>query len=155
MRERFGVTTLQFDSEEARRSIESAISGSPLAAQFGMRIHALDPERGAVEVGFTPGPAFTQTFDVIQGGAVATMLDFAMGMAMHARLPESRRFASVSLNVSFLRAVKPGPCIVTGEIERMGRRLVFARAALRGPDGSIGATATSVLAIADDGASGG
>ena len=81
------------------------------------------------------------------------MLDFAMGMATHARLPDTQRFASVSLNISFLRPVEPGRCVATGDIERIARRLAFARASLRGPDGAIGATATSVLAIADDGAS--
>jgi uncharacterized protein (TIGR00369 family) len=140
---------MQFDVEEARRSIERAIAGSPLAAAFAMTLRSLDAERGTVEIGFAPGPSFTQTFDVIQGGAVATMLDFAMGMAMHARLPDTRRFASVSLNVAFLRAVKPGPCIAIGEIEKMGRKLVFARASLAGADGVTSATATSVLAIAD------
>ena len=139
-----------FDTERAERAIRSALAGSPLAGELGATLRTIDDESGVVEMGFAPGPAFTQTFGVVQGGAVATMLDFAMGMAAHARVPESRRFATVSLNVSFIRPVTAGACSARGEIERLGRRLIFARASLCGPDGTTGATATSVLALADE-----
>jgi uncharacterized protein (TIGR00369 family) len=132
----------------ARQVVETAIAASPLARRLGARIAEIAPEAGRVSVQFSPGPEFVQAFDVIQGGVVATMLDFAMAFAAHAHLPEGVRFASASLNVAYLRPAETGSYLAVGEIEKAGRSLIFARATLRRDDDTPVATATSVIALA-------
>ena len=138
------------DSREARarRVVEAAIDGSPLARTLGARIVEIAPEAGRVSVQFSPGAEFVQAFNVIQGGVVATMLDFAMAFAVHAHLSEGTRFASASLNVAYLRPAETGTYLAVGEIEKVGRSLIFARATLRRDGDTPVATATSVIAIA-------
>jgi acyl-CoA thioesterase len=87
----------------------------------------------------------------VQGGAVSAMLDFAMAAAIMTTLDDHVHFATASLTVSFLAAVKPGPLLADGEVDRIGRRNGFARASLRAESGdTILATASSVLTILRD-----
>jgi uncharacterized protein (TIGR00369 family) len=119
---------------------------SPLLAALGTTI--LSAGSGRIVLRFEPEPLFLQGASVVQGGAVSAMLDFAMAAAIMTALADDVHFATASLTVSFLAAVKPGPLLAAGEVDRLGRRNGFARASLRA-DGSdaILATASSVLTI--------
>jgi acyl-coenzyme A thioesterase PaaI-like protein len=82
---------------------------------------------------------------------VSAMLDFAMAAAIMTTLDDHVHFATASLTVSFLAAVKPGQLLADGEVDRIGRRNGFARASLRAESGdTILATASSVLTILRD-----
>ncbi len=122
---------------------------NPLAAALGARLLQVDAVRQRVVLDFLPGPLFVQGSGVLQGGAVASMLDFAMAFATLAVLPMERRCATVQLATSFLRAAPAGRCQAIGEIEKLGRSMAFTRAELRPADGGpLLATASSTLAIA-------
>lgn len=102
---------------------------------------------GQVELRFTPGELFVQGRGVVQGGAVAAMLDFAMGFAALTQLDGDHTATTVNLNVAFLRPVQAGPLVAVGEVERAGRTLVFTRARLEDGQGRVVATATSTLPV--------
>jgi uncharacterized protein (TIGR00369 family) len=123
-----------------------AFNSSPLLVALGTQI--LSASSGRITLRFTPEPVFLQGASVVQGGAVSAMLDFAMAAAIMTKLDDKLHFATASLTVSFLAAVKQGPLVADGEVDRLGRRNGFARAQLRAADGdTILATATSVLTI--------
>ncbi|MBV8512799.1 MAG: PaaI family thioesterase, partial [Xanthobacteraceae bacterium] len=97
---------------------------------------------------FEPGREFLQGNGVVQGGIVTAMLDMTAAFAVLATLPDDRTAATASLTVSFLSAVRPGPLLATGLVERAGRRLIFARAQLESaPDGTLLATASVVMSV--------
>jgi uncharacterized protein (TIGR00369 family) len=123
-----------------------AIDSIPLGTALCGKL--LAHKNDTLRIAFQPGRDFLQGNDVVQGGIVATMLDMTAAFAVLATLPDERTAATVSITVSFLAAVRPGPLVATGTIERAGRRLIFARAQLEsGPDGALLATASVVMSV--------
>ena len=122
-----------------------AVETNPLAAS--LRAELLRLADGRLEMAFAPGAEFLQGAQVIQGGVVGAMLDFAMGFVVMATLPEGLTTATAQLAVSYFKPVLAGRCTVAAEIERSGRTLAFTRATLRDASGTVLATATSVCSI--------
>jgi uncharacterized protein (TIGR00369 family) len=113
-----------------------------------LRAKLLARKGDALQIAFEPGQEFLQGNGVVQGGIVTTMLDMTAAFAVLATLPDDRTAATASLTVSFLSAVRPGPLLATGLVERAGRRLIFARAQLESaPDGALLATASVVMSV--------
>ena len=101
-----------------------------------------------IRVGFDPSREFLQGNGVVQGGIVAAMLDLTAAFASLATLREGQTAATASLSISLQAAVRAGPLIGTGFVERAGRRLIFARAQLQGGDGSeLLASAHTVMSV--------
>ena len=90
---------------EGRRDV--AAPTNPLAESLGMTIRAAAD--GRVTAGFVADSRFTQGNGVIQGGILATMLDFGMVFAAFSVIPADRTLATVSQTTSFLRPAAPGP----------------------------------------------
>ncbi len=123
-----------------------AIDSNPLGT--ALRARLLDRKGATLQIAFEPGREFLQGNGVVQGGIVTTMLDMTAAFAVLATLPDDRTAATASLTASFLSAVRPGPLLATGLVERAGRRLIFARAQLESaPDGALLATASVVMSV--------
>jgi uncharacterized protein (TIGR00369 family) len=97
---------------------------------------------------FNPGEQYLQGAGVLQGGILATMLDFSMAFITLAELPEEASCATAQLNVHYLKAARPGMYIVESGIEKSGRRLVFTYASIA-PEagGDPVASATGVFSV--------
>jgi len=128
---------------EGRRDVP--VPTNPLAESLGMVIRTA--EEGRVTAGFAADARFTQGNGVIQGGILATMLDFGMVFAAFSVIPADRTLATVAQTTSFLRPAAPGAFTVEAEVERAGRHVVHARAAIRDAAGQTVATATAPLAV--------
>jgi len=127
----------------------TAVDTNPMAQALGMRLIDIDAQAGRIRLEFEPAPYFVQGTNVLQGGAVAGMLDFAMAFATLATVGAQQSCASVNLNTSFLKAAGPGRYVAVGELDRRARTMAFASATLATadePDAPV-ATATSVLVI--------
>lgn len=124
------------------------IDSNPVAVALRAMLVTVDAKRGAAELRFEPGVEHLHGAGNVQGGVVATMLDFALAFALSARLPMEQTHATASLNVHFIRAVGLGSVTATAQVDRVGRRLGFASARLCATaSGDLLATATSVMAI--------
>lgn len=125
-----------------------AVDSNALTKALKCRILEADAAKGVVRLDFEPDEFFLQGNNVVQGGAVAAMLDFAMAFAALAVLPDDQGGTTTSMTVSYLRAVKPGRYEATGSLDKRGRTVIFARAELRpAGGGDLVATATSVMAV--------
>jgi uncharacterized protein (TIGR00369 family) len=125
-----------------------AFDANPMARALGTVLQAADLRAGQVTLAFEPDPLFIQGTGVIQGGALAAMLDFAMAFATLAQLPVGGSCATVNLNTAFLRPAPRGRYLAHGEVERRGRQLAFTHARLvREDGGQTVASATSTLAL--------
>lgn len=124
------------------------VDSNALTKALRCRLLSADPATGKVRVAFEPGEQFLQGNNVIQGGIVATMLDFAMAFAAMSALPEGQGGTTTSMTVSYLRPVKPGRYEAVATLDKKGRSVLFARAELW-PEGGgdLVATATSVMSV--------
>lgn len=81
----------------------------------------------------------------MHGGVIVAMLDSVAGSAIHTTLPAGVGYTTVSINTSFLRAVRgdTGVLRAEGRLLRAGRRVALAEAELTAPDGTLYAHATA------------
>lgn len=133
----------RFAAESAAQA--RPIDSSPMLRALRAEVVRVDRTVGFVELCFEPEDTFVQGGGVIQGGAVAAMLDFGMAFAALALNEPGQSAGTVSMSISYLRAVRHGRLKVMGEVERAGRSMVFARAVLTQPDGTPLASALSTL----------
>lgn len=128
--------------------LPTPVRSNALAIELGTTLMQASANPGAVVLHCRPSALFVQGAGVLQGGALAAMLDFAMSFAGLIDAPAGRAVTTTMLNVAFLRAAPRGDYRVVGEIERLGRNAGFARARLYAEEGAEPvATATSALLI--------
>jgi uncharacterized protein (TIGR00369 family) len=83
----------------------------------------------------TPGPAFLNPMGGIHGGWYATLLDSAMGCAVHSKMPPGRGYTTAELSINIVRAIGPKVQRVRaeGKVLHAGRQLATAEGRLYGP----------------------
>ena len=99
----------------------------------------------------TPGPAHLNPMGGIHGGWYATLLDSAMGCAVHTRMPAGRGYTTAELSLNIVRAIgaKAPRVRAEGKVLHAGRQLATAEARLYGPDGTLYAHATTTCLVFD------
>lgn len=97
----------------------------------------------------TPGPAHLNPMGTIHGGWYATLLDSALGCAVHTMMPAGRGYTTAELGVNLVRAIGPkAPRVrAEGKVIHCGRQLATAEARLYGPDGTLYAHATTTCLV--------
>lgn len=98
-----------------------------------------------------PGPHLLNPMGTIHGGWFATLLDSALGCAVHTRMPAGRGYTTAELSVNIVRALTPQVPRVRaiGKVLHCGRQLATADAQLVGPDGTLYAHATTTCLVFD------
>ncbi len=86
---------------------------------------------------------------IVHGGYAATLLDSAVGCAVHSRLPAGQAYTTLELKVAYHRALtkESGPVKAEGVVLTLGRRVAFAEGKLTDAQGRLCASATSTLLI--------
>ncbi len=109
-----------------------------------------------VERGFTifqgqPGAAHLNPMGSVHGGWYATMLDSALGCAVHTMLPVGKAYTTAELSVNLVKAISPKVQRVRaeGRVLHCGRQLATAEARLLGPDGTLYAHGTTTCLVFD------
>ncbi|WP_295376543.1 PaaI family thioesterase [uncultured Pseudacidovorax sp.] len=87
----------------------------------------------------------------VHGGWFATLLDSALGCAVHTSLPAGRSYTTAELGINMVRAITPQVSRVRaiGQVIHCGRQLATAEARLVGPDGTLYAHATTTCLVFD------
>lgn len=85
----------------------------------------------------------------VHGGWYATLLDSALGCAVHTMMPAGRAYTTAELGVNIVRAAshKTGPLRAIGTVIHCGRQLATAEARIVGPDGKLYAHATTTCLV--------
>ncbi|HEV2818351.1 MAG TPA: PaaI family thioesterase [Allosphingosinicella sp.] len=128
-------------------SIFTRLPAPPAAATLGWELVREDPEAGTIEIAFHPGEAFLNPRGTIQGGFVAAMLDDTMGPALVSKNDGACIPATIDMNVTFLRAVRPGRVIGKGRVVSQGKTIAFLEGELFDTEGNLLARATSSARI--------
>ena len=87
----------------------------------------------------------------VHGGWYATILDSALGCAVHTMLPAGRGYTTSQLNLQLVRSIPLSVERVqaVAEVVHCGRQLATAQSQLLGPDGCLYAHATCTCLIFD------
>jgi acyl-CoA thioesterase len=128
--------------------LQALLAGTPLYSENGITLTRAEP--GLVAVSFTPGPGHVNVQGLVHGGLVALLADTAMGFAVRTQLPEGRPHVTVQLGIQFLRPATGGAAVIaTGRTTKVGRTLAFATADVTAEEGSLIATATATISVAE------
>ena len=97
----------------------------------------------------TPGVAHLNPMGAVHGGWFATLLDSALGCAVHSMMPPGRGYTTAELGVNLVKAITPKVQRVRaiGTVIHCGRQLATAEARLLGPDGTLYAHATTTCLV--------
>jgi uncharacterized protein (TIGR00369 family) len=116
--------------------------------------HTLDFRPVVAEEGFVvfeghPTRAVYNPINSVHGGYAATLLDSAMGCAVHTMLKEGQGYTTLELKVAYHRAMsdRSGPVRAEGKVISLGRRAAFAEGRLVDKDGKLCATATTTCLV--------
>ena len=85
----------------------------------------------------------------VHGGWYATLLDSAVGCAVHTMMPVGRGYTTAELSVNIVRAAShaTGPLRAIGTVIHCGRQLATAEGRIVGPDGKLYAHATTTCLV--------
>jgi uncharacterized protein (TIGR00369 family) len=119
----------------------------PIAKTLDFMLIEVDKGRAVFQG--TPGPAHLNPMGTIHGGWYATLLDSALGCAVHTMMPPGRGYTTAELGVNLVRAInsKAPRVRAEGKVIHCGRQLATAEARLVGPDGTIYAHATTTCLV--------
>ena len=126
---------------------EGRISPPPIAALLGMRIVRIEP--GQVTFGLDVGEHLYNPIGSVHGGVFCTLLDSAMGCAVHTSLDRGQAYTTLELKVNLVKALTLNTPSVTatGQLISGGRRVVTASGQITGPDGALYAHATTTCLV--------
>jgi uncharacterized protein (TIGR00369 family) len=129
--------------------LRSELPGAPIASTLDFLL--VEVAEGRAVFQGTPGPAHLNPMGTVHGGWYATLLDSAMGCAVHTMLPAQRGYTTAELGVNLVRAIgaKAPRVRAEGRVIHCGRQLATAEARLVGPDGTLYAHATTTCLVFD------
>ena len=98
-----------------------------------------------------PGKKHLNPMGSVHGGWYATLLDSALGCAVHTLMPAGRGYTTAQLSLNIVKAIPAHVQRVRaeGQVVHCGRQLATAEARLVGPDGTLYAHATTTCLVFD------
>jgi uncharacterized protein (TIGR00369 family) len=110
---------------------------APLGVALGLRLIAVAD--GVVVFEGRPSPACLNPRRIIHGGWTATLLDSALGCAIHTKLGADVGYGTIDLKVHYIRPVtlEMPRVICRGEALHVGRRTATSQARVETEDGKL------------------
>src|SRR5262249_5389691 len=119
----------------------------PLAALMNFNIVELS--EGYAVFAVEPAEYHYNPLGVVHGGLAATLLDSAMGCAVHSTLPLGSGYTTLELKVNFIRAMtsEPGRVRAEAKVVHVGARTATAEGRVVDEAGKLYAHATTTCLI--------
>jgi uncharacterized protein (TIGR00369 family) len=133
--------------EQLRAMLAGKLPAPPIGRTLDFTL--LEVEDGRALFQGKPGPAHLNPMGGIHGGWYATLLDSALGCAVHTKMPPGRGYTTAELGVNLVKAIGPkAPRVrAEGKVIHCGRQLATAEARLYGPDGTLYAHGTTTCLV--------
>ena len=133
---------------EAMRAVRDGRLPAPGVAHL-LDMRALTVEEGLVEFAIDARPEFGNPLGTVHGGITATILDSAMGCAVHTVLPAGASYTTLDLSVTYLRSVPYDGRRLTaeGRTIHVGGRVATAEGRVVDGEGRLVATATTTCLV--------
>lgn len=143
----------QVEGLSGMQVFEAMLAGRLPAPPIGQ---TLDFELVQVEPGMAvfqgrPGPAHYNPMGTVHGGWFATLLDSAVGCAVHSTLPAGKAYTTLELKINIVRALTERVPLVRaeGRVVHGGSQVATAEGRLVGPDGKLYAHASTTCLVFD------
>jgi uncharacterized protein (TIGR00369 family) len=122
---------------------------APIAATLDFSL--IEVSAGKTIFQGTPQLKHYNPLGTVHGGWYATLLDSAVGCAVHTMLPAGRAYTTAELSVNIVRAAshKSGPLRAIGTVIHCGKQLATAEGKIVGSDGKLYAHATTTCLVFD------
>ena len=133
--------------EAMRALIDGKASRPPIA--FLMNIMPVLADEGHVVFEGIPGEEHYNPIGLVHGGFALTIMDSALGCAIHTMLPPHTSYATTDIHVRMLRGISKdtGRVRCEARVQHIGRTLGTAEATLVDQNGKLLATGTTACAI--------
>ncbi len=133
--------------EQMQAMLDGELPFAPIARTLDFSLIRVGP--GVALFQGKPGPAHFNPMGGVHGGWFATLLDSALGCAVHTMMPAGRGYTTAELGVNYVRALTPkvGRVRAEGKVIHCGKQLATAEARLFGPDGTLFAHATTTCLV--------
>ncbi len=114
-----------------------------------MDFHPVRFEHGLAVFEGTPAEFHYNPLGTVHGGFAATLLDSALGCAVHTTLKPGLAYTTVELKVNYVRPMtaKTGRVTCEGRTISVGSRIATAEAKLTGADGKLYAHGTATCLV--------
>jgi uncharacterized protein (TIGR00369 family) len=133
---------------EAMHAIKAGDApAAPIGELLGFDLVEVGEGHASFEL--APAERHYNPLGTVHGGIHATLLDSAMGCAVHTTLAEGEAYTTLELKVNFVRAITEatGRVLATGSVIHRGGRVATAEARLVDEDGRLLAHGTSTCLI--------
>jgi uncharacterized protein (TIGR00369 family) len=114
-----------------------------------LRFGPVEVESGRVVFEGEPGEEHYNPIGTVHGGYAATLLDSALGCAVHTTLPAGETYSTQTLEAKFVRPVtsETGALRCEAQVLHRGRRQATAEARIHDPEGKLVAHGTGTCLI--------
>jgi len=133
--------------EQMQAMLDGQLPFAPIARTLDFSLIRVAPGKALFQG--KPGPQHFNPMGGVHGGWFATLLDSALGCAVHTLMPAGRGYTTAELSVNFVRGLSPkvGRVRAEGTVLHCGKQLATAEARLFGPDGTLFAHATTTCLV--------
>jgi uncharacterized protein (TIGR00369 family) len=133
---------------EAMHAIRAGDAPAPPIAEL-IGFDLVEVGEGRAVFAFDPAERHYNPLGTVHGGIAATLLDSAMGCAVHTTLGEDEAYTTLELKVNYVRAITEatGRIVASGSVIHRGGRVATAEARLTDEDGRLLAHGTSTCLI--------
>jgi uncharacterized protein (TIGR00369 family) len=151
----YGTVSAERQSEmSGLEFVQGLVDGTlPLNAMAGtLGYDVTEVISGRVVVTATPNASHLNPAGTVHGGLAATMLDSAMGLAIHSMLDKGIRSTTLEFKISLVRPITPetGPIKAEGVVLNCGRRVGTAEGRVTDQKGRLLAHGTTTCLIFRD-----
>ena len=130
-----------------RKIIAGELPQPPIAHTLDYALMEIEPGRAVF--GFQPSEIHYNPIGLVHGGIPCTLLDSAMGCAVHSTLPAGAGYTTLELKVNIVKAIgkDTGPLRAEGKLIHAGRTTAVAEGRLVDEAGKLYAHATTTCLI--------
>jgi uncharacterized protein (TIGR00369 family) len=119
----------------------------PIAQLFGFSLVEVDPGRAVFEI--VPGERHYNPIGVVHGGLAMTLLDSAMGCAVHTQMPAGTAYTTLEAKTNLVRAItaETGKLRAIGKTLHVGKRMATAEGRLEDASGKLYAHSSTTCIV--------
>jgi uncharacterized protein (TIGR00369 family) len=119
----------------------------PIAVVLGFRLVEVEPGHAVFEV--DPGEQHYNPIGVVHGGLAMTLLDSAMGCAVHTQMPAGTAYTTLEAKTNLVRAItaETGRLRAVGKTVHVGKRMATAEGRLEDAAGKLYAHASTTCIV--------
>jgi len=130
-----------------RKIVAGELPAPPIGALMNFRVNEVEEGRAVFSV--TPSEYHYNPIGVVHGGVAATLLDSAMGCAVHSVLPAGAAYTTLEIKVNYIRPMtaETGPIRCEAKVIHVGARTATAEGRIEDERGRLYAHGTTTCII--------